>query len=303
MWVVYETSKGYGSVAKVTEHSEGWLRVDDPVLGEEVIDPLRTIHVVQAPQGVVLPFHHFGLPYVTEYAANPEGPVSGYPAAWKRIERWRNRTALRWQTVALVGVFTALTIRDSYEKAEDVYEDIGPTLRAFLNANIIPTEGEIAELLVERGHRGLLAKRSATLAEAITFSGPLASRLRGDPDDSRGFRNRVALEMRLPLGIGLPKLSFWVSLLGRDAACIDAQIMAWWFGKDAERLLKQFEKKRGELNERRVVKYNDLEDMLRTERAFWDPEAPMPYAQAQWMLWERAIGDVAAHEALFRVVR
>jgi hypothetical protein len=28
----------------------------------------------------------------------------------------------------------------------------------------------------------------------------------------------------------------------------------------------------------------------------------MPYARAQWMLWEKAIGDVATHEALFRVV-
>lgn len=305
--VCYETSRGFGSVAEVLEHDEGWVRIRDFVFGERVIDPLQTMHVIQAPSGLVLPFHHFGTAQFLRIAANPPATRSGYPVAWERVRRWRERVAPRWQTVALVGVFTALTIRESYEQAEEVFEDIGPTLRGLMRAQIVPSRRTIRSVLIEAGHRALLGRRSESISEVISYSAELSPRLRRDPDYGRGFRNRAALETRLPVGIGLAKLSFWVSLLGRDAACIDMPILRSWFGLEAESLAERFQKartgrRRVRVTERQVVDYNALEELLRHEPGIWDPKWPMPYARAQWLLWERVVGDVAAHETLFRII-
>lgn len=304
LFVCYETGAGYGSCGRVLEHDEGWIRIDDPLLGEAVVDPLKTVHVMQLPSGLVLPFHHFGTTEFLELVANPVG--SGYPMAWEKIRHWRDTVAPRWQTVALVGIFAALTVRDSYEMAEEIFEDVGPTIRAFLRGNILPTEPMIEQLLVERGYRGLRERRASTIASVLPFSGPLAKRLRRDPDFGRGFRNRAALEMRLPDGIGLAKFSFWVSLLGRDAACIDTAMLRWWFGEEYERVAERFQKekvrgKRVRISDRMIVDYNALEDMLRDEPGVWKAKWPMPYARAQWLLWEKAVGDEVTHETLFRV--
>jgi len=229
--------------------------------------------------------------------------ISGYPIAWERVRAWREGAALDWRTVALVGVFCLTTVQRPIETAEQAYRSFGPVLLAALEHGVMPTEGEV-ERLVRSAHVGGLEKTLARNVVAMLHYAPwLAERLQGSRDYTRGFRNRIALD-RIPNGLSLAKLSFLVSILGRDAACIDARLYDSFFKGDREairRALKGVEKSKGRISELKLKRYKNLEDRLKRTR-FWDSQWPMPYAQAQWRMWESLGEEPAEHDSLWSVV-
>ncbi len=171
----------------------------------------------------------------------------------------------------------------------------------------------------------------------------VADEANASQDYGRSFRDMVAIEW-MPRGIGIAKLSFTMMLMGRDAACLDTRMQRYFFGQyealkaddesfdvaELEALAEQEQEEfykgirakeperarwmdatkarstakgargatRGALNT-----YVAMEDRL-SETPYFDPDWFMPYAKAQWMLWEtlgRTAGT-ANHSALWEVI-
>jgi len=170
----------------------------------------------------------------------------------------------------------------------------------------------------------------------------VAEQANASPNYNRGFRDMVAIEW-LPRGIGLAKLSFTMMLMGRDAACLDTRMQRYFFGQydeqeedasfdvgELDALAKQEEeefykgirakepervrwmdktkarsKAKGARGSTRAAlnAYVEMEDRL-SETPYFDPDWFMPFAKAQWMLWEtlgRTAGT-ANHSALWEVI-
>lgn len=171
----------------------------------------------------------------------------------------------------------------------------------------------------------------------------IAEQANASRDYGRSFRDMVAIEW-LPRGIGIAKLSFTMMLMGRDAACLDTRMQRYFFGQyeslevedasfdvaeldalaeqeqeDFYRGIRAKEPERaqfmGRTSKRSNAKgargvtrgalntYLEMEDRL-SETPYFDPDWFMPYAKAQWMLWEtlgRTAGT-ANHSALWEVI-
>lgn len=150
----------------------------------------------------------------------------------------------------------------------------------------------------------------------------------------RRFRDMIAAEWA-PRGLGLAKISFTMMLMGRDAACMDTRMQRFFFGEYAEETedpsfdvealesdevegataspeRARWEKRAGRRDTKAgargvarsaLVAYAELEDRL-SETPYFDPEWPMPYARAQWLMWEtlgRTAGT-AEHSALWETL-
>ena len=238
-----------------------------------------------------------------ERAGNPLEAISGYPIAWERVRQWREGAALDWRTVALVGVFCLTTVQRPIEVAERSYRAFGPTILRNIESGSMPEQADLERLLRSAEVGGLEKTLSRNIVAMLEYAPWLADKLQASRDYTRGFRNRVALD-RVPTGLSLAKLSFMVSILGRDAACFDARLYSAFFrGDRAEitRVQKSVEKSSGTVTKLKLQRYMKLEDKLR-RTPFWDKEWPMPYAQAQWRMWESLGDEPALHGALWDVV-
>jgi len=322
---VYARPEGFGSVGFLAGFRGQSIRVGDPIFGYVTVAAEDCFCVISTETGVVLPAvtpvladsieSSWLMPTEGQMVANEVTSFwvtptkggdkfpSGYPAAWERVKRWREHVAPDWRTIVLVAAFARSTIRTNIKTAEKSYRAFGPWLReAVLSGRkIVPSQ--IARLRPVRA-MGLATERAEDYVALLDYAPWLEDQMRRSSDYTRGFRNEVALQ-KMPPGIALPKLSFTVSLLGRDAACLDGRILGDWFGDESKQIAKGFEKPGGMEHVRRTAldRYIALEDRLR-ETEYWDPEWPMPYAKAQWMLWEasgRTPGP-ADHSALWDVI-
>lgn len=153
----------------------------------------------------------------------------------------------------------------------------------------------------------------------------------------RKFRDNIAIEWA-PRGLGIAKISFTMMLMGRDAACMDTRMQRLFFGEYTEEFeddsfdvaaleeeeddeeahqkeatartkwMSQVARRSRAKGARGVTlpaltAYTKLEDKLR-DTPYFDPKWPMPYAKAQWMMWEtlgRTAGT-ANHDALWEVI-
>jgi hypothetical protein len=319
----YVHPDGFGSIGFIADIAEARIggaavTLTDPALGEITVPAHMCDFVVHTETGTVLPYVEPSLsPSITSpwllpehmpqaVAANAEPIsqfVSGYPIAFERVRRWREDVAPDWRTVALVAIFARTTIRTDIRTAERSYREFGPVLRDVLTVGVTPTAEEMLGWESVR-RLGTQEDRVRDYLSLIEWAPEFAAKLAISQDFSRRFRDKEALEY-VPAGIALPKFSFVCSLLGRDAACLDGRIMGDWFGKEAKKVAKTFGDKTaaGAFSPMKVRRYIDLEDKLR-DSEFFDPDAPMPYAKAQWMLWEtigRTAGP-ASHESLWDVI-
>jgi hypothetical protein len=127
----------------------------------------------------------------------------------------------------------------------------------------------------------------------------------GQRDDA--LRRNLAVELGMPIGLGLAKLSFTLALVGNDLGCLDARIIGWAFTeKTGARFVSRIAKKRddGTVTEGVYADYRKAELDILTETPFYDPSDPVGLARSQWMLWE-ALGPDAVthtHEELFEAV-
>ncbi len=257
--------------------------------------------------------------------------VSGYPLAWAYVRRWRDEVAIDWRTIALCGLFARVSIQRPIEEAEMLYRLFGPTVRDMMSRPKPPSAAQMRRL------RGIKGTRAATgghglddarsFEDIIKWSRWVAQQSLEAQDYGRSFRDDI-VEAWAPWGLGTAKVSFTLALSGHDCACIDIRMLRFFLGgyeddmSEVER--DAFEKRRAAfesaVNARSrkkstvfpgatgmttgaVKKYSGMEDAL-SETTYWDPDWPMPYAKAQWMLWEtlgRTAGT-ANHHALWSVI-
>jgi len=268
---------------------------------------------------------------------------SGYPHAWKIIRRWREGVAPDWRTVALSAIFARFSIQRPIEEAEELFRAFGPTIRDAMLRGTLPTEAQLLRFKGIKGTRATRQLTSGkrrgeyswddipAILSIFEWAPWVAEQAATSKDYSRDFRNLIASEWA-PRGLGIAKISFTMMLMGRDAACMDTRMQRYFFGEyeaeessfsfgaledeeteighSPERV--QFEKKtsrrrtgkeaRG-VTEKAIATYAALEDKLE-ETPYFDPDWAMPYAKAQWMLWETLgrTATTASHGALWDVI-
>lgn len=348
--VAYTTPDGFGSVGWLARVDRGEVEVGDPVLGWARVPAEDCFAVLDTEEGVVLPAVEPTLqatpitedetPGEVRLAANRDGGEivelrslrkkgevfpSGYPLAWERVKRWREEVAPDWRTIALIAMFARNSVQRTIRAAENLYRQFGPIVRDALRIGWSPTEEHLRQVVGDRSRRGGHTLDDVrTFLEILQWSPFMEDRLLESKDYTRRFRDKIALEW-LPLGLSTAKVSFTVSLLGRDAACLDARIVNHMFGvyrhadagreseADAAELsasaaMQKWNKRsdargaRG-LTPDAVQTYRSYEDKLR-RTPHYDPKWPMPLARAQWMLWER-LGErpeSAEHGSLWEVI-
>jgi hypothetical protein len=320
--VAYEHPEGFGSVGFLAgmdpRHRD--MSVFDPMLGEvRTLSVERAAHVISTETGAVAAFSEPRLveqASVTEerMAANKRGVkrsvevISGYPLAWQRVRRWREQVAPDWRTAALIGCFARSTMRRSIEEAESLYRDFGPHLREIIATGMVPGPEVLKELPGIKGTRADGFADVRAFADILAWAPWVTGDLGQHPEQKdRAYRDRVAQDWS-PWGLGLAKLTFTLSLLGRDGACIDARILGDMFGQDPQ-AEKAATGKRSEapgtprFTAGAVATYRNMENKLK-RLPYFDPQWEMPFARCQWMLWEslgRPAGP-ASHEALWEVL-
>jgi hypothetical protein len=240
----------------------------------------------------------------------PEEFLSGYPKAWERVRVWREEIAPDWRTAALVMTFAACTIQTLIEKVEESYLLFGPLLKSAMENNE-PVDVEGVHELPSFRQLNYHKAKAETVVSVIEYAPWLAERLLHSKDYSRKFRNSVAVE-NVARGLGMVKWSFSSALLGRDAACLDSRMMDEIFSKDKakqEQVEKAWNRRstgkdRHGFTRNSVDVYANIEDRVRNSEYF-DPSWPMPFARAQWMMWEHLGtrgGGPTDHAALWDVL-
>jgi hypothetical protein len=331
----YRRPEGFGSVGFLGDILPGRALVADPIFGSTWVREEDFFCVIETEEGAVLPGTAPALIQTplsehlieAEVLAANEAEVvmlrprkggeefpSGYPVAWEYIKRWRLEVAADWRTIALAAIFARTSIQRPIKEAEKLYRMFGPVLRDAYTRGEAPTADEMVKFVGLKGTRA--EKRAKGLDDAAVYEeigkwAPwVADDLAGSDDYSRRARDTIAVEW-LPKGLGIAKESFTMMLAGRDAACIDIRMLRYFFKED-DAARKKFESavskrstaKGAEGITRNSVKvYRSVEDKLR-RTPYYDKDWFMPFAKAQWMLWE-TIGrtpGTADHGALWEVI-
>lgn len=353
--VAYRTRAGFGSVGFLAGIQNGVVEVGDPVLGWARVRDDDCFAVIGTEDGVVLPAvapalvsgplteseppldarpaslaanklrrpEVVGQMVMLTPATHPSRPAfpSGYPLAWERVRRWREDVAVDWRTVALAAMFARTTVRRNISRAESYYRKVGPVLRDAMRIGWRPTESEMRELLGDRSKVASGMDDAGPFLEIMDWAPWVAEAMSGSDDYTRKFRDAVAKTWS-PLGLSLAKVSFTLSIAGRDAASIDARILNYYSGYYRAKTPEQAEESqrraavtmsawgtrsekeggRG-LTEGSIRAYRAFEDKLK-RLPVYDPKWPMPLARAQWMFWEQ-IGSTAGsadHSSLWDVM-
>jgi hypothetical protein len=264
---------------------------------------------------------------------------SGYPHAWEIIRRWREGVAPDWRTIALSAIFARFSIQRPIEEAEMLFRRFGPTIRASMERGTLPSEAQLLRFQGIKDTRAVRKRQSGKRKGEYAWDdvpsildifewAPWVAQQAESQDYSRKFRDNIAIEWA-PRGLGLSKISFTMMLMGRDAACMDTRMQRFFFGEyDKEATAFSFgatEEEYEPLPERAqfehaiarrsrakgsrgvtraaIDAYRAVEDRL-AETDYFDPNWPMPYAKAQWMLWETLgrTATTANHGALWEVI-
>ena len=312
----YRRPEGFGSVGFLGDILPGRALVADPIFGSTWVQEEDFFCVIETEEGAILPGtaptlipSQFSEHLIeAEVLAANEAEVimlrprkggeefpSGYPVAWEYIQRWRLEVAADWRTIALAAIFARTSIQRPIKEAEKLYRMFGPIPRDAYTAGESPTADEMVQYAGLKGTRA--EKRAKGLDDAAVYEeigkwAPwVADSLAARDDYSRKIRDMIAVEW-LPKGLGIAKESFTMMLAGRDAACIDIRMLRYFFGDD-DKARRKFARKN----------YRTIEDRLR-RTPYYDKDWFMPFAKAQWMLWE-TIGrtpGTADHSALWEVI-
>jgi hypothetical protein len=336
----YRRPEGFGSVGFLGDILPGRALVADPIFGSTWVQEEDFFCVIETEEGAILPgtaptlipsqfSEHL---MEAEVLAANEAEVmmlrprkggeefpSGYPVAWEYIERWRTGVAADWRTIALAAIFARTSIQRPIKHAEKLYRLFGHTIRDAYLAGRSPTADEMIEYAGLKGSRAetaRLKKRGGPFDDAAVYeeigewASWVAAAVAPSDDYSRDVRDMIAIEW-LPKGLGIAKVSFTMMLAGRDAACLDTRMLDYFFAKrkksrtDFEKAVARRSTMKGArgITQSAVKRYRKLEDKL-SKTPYFDPEWLMPFAKAQWMLWEtlgRTPGT-ADHSALWEVI-
>jgi hypothetical protein len=269
---------------------------------------------------------------------------SGYPHAWEIIRRWREGVAPDWRTIALSAIFARFSIQRPIEEAEMLYRKFGPTIRASMLRGALPSEAQLLHFKGIKDTRAVRLRKKGKRKGEYSWDdvpaildifewAPWVAEQAQSKVYTRKFRDNIAIEWA-PRGLGIAKISFTMMLMGRDAACVDTRIQRLFFGEyteefedasfDVEALEEEEEPEGGAtprtqwmsrvsrrsrakgsrgVSRPALTAYTELEDKFK-DTPYFDPEWPMPFAKAQWMMWETLgrTATTANHDALWEVI-
>lgn len=240
------------------------------------------------------------------------GPTGYEEYAADRARFWRAH-GVSTQPALAAGVFALSTIQTPITTALKLFTLLTPHVLQ----NALPPLRELSDIVraagagldsPDRGRPSWYKAYEPFTRDIADLSGPGFGQSLDDP-----LRRHLAMEVGLPEGLGLAKLSFTLALLGNDLGCLDARIVEWAFTRQtADRFLKRVSRKRadGTYTEATYQVYRRAELSILCESAdslvdVRDPDDPVELARSQWLLWE-ALGPegarVQTHEELFRAV-
>jgi hypothetical protein len=223
--------------------------------------------------------------------------VTGYTEVRAQLEKHRKQIPSA-ETITLSVVFSGLSIMTGIEQAEEAFACVTKLYEQLGRARL-PTLAEIQHCIVPLG---LIKQRSAMYETAAAWAPIVRDAMKRGLRD-RELRRFLYLESELPVGIGLAKLSFVLSLCGQDCVCLDARLLGRMYGADGRRVSSSLNTQpaRGST----LDKYEAIEDAFLDGNPFYDPKDPIGRARAQWQSWEQAgkPPKPAAHSVWLSVVR
>lgn len=231
-------------------------------------------------------------------------PDTNFVTGYEELARpwalyWRN-VVPSTQTILAAGIFALSTIHTSIDKALALFVELGP----YLLEDSVPGADEL-QRIVRRSGAGLHMTRTSAYLEFYDYRVEIRDVLRFAKDNEA--RHILATE-KMPVGLGVAKLSFILSLLGNNVACLDARIINWAFTERAgEQFVDAISRKnaRGAVSDAVVATYEDAESAILKATPFYDPKDPVALARAQWLLWESLGPDgerTHTHRELFYAV-
>lgn len=203
----------------------------------------------------------------------PDGFVSGYPQARPVIEAFRSQVP-HLDAIRHSAVFAGMTIRTGIETAERAYECL---VEQYRKSGGFPPVEEIRGCIRQLGFPKL---REPMYREIQAWSFVCQQAIQRGLRD-RELRRYLFLEMQMPRGISLAKLSFTLALLGQNLVCLDARLI----GK--MRIKDDWGNGNTKLN---LARYERAEDAFLKGNPNYDPADPLGAARAQWISWEASPG-------------
>lgn len=254
--------------------------------------------------------------------------ATGYPVARATMDALRRRTPSLLEVRAVV-LFAMFSANRGNGECEMLYYRAWPHIESGAIASM--TDARMLEVFRSKvrtpgtkGGIGSIALIPRYVRSCWTWAEALHEALKQGYKD-RELRRRIALNVGLPLGLGLIKLSFALELLGHNIACLDKHMLGILVGgATIEEAKARGEKIMSELSEKNstkaaaerqlrpdwkfaregsIAQYEKYEDLMVEDNEFYSKSDPMGYARCQWMTWETLRGEATLHDALFASIR
>jgi len=234
-----------------------------------------------------------------ETLATGEPFVTGYTEVRPQLMKHRDRVP-SVETIRLCSIFAISTIRVQIDVAERRFDCLKELWGDRPGAEFEPWDLEAVKSCFQGMQNGMGDTVLNVSAWAPTVHNAIGKKKLKD----RALRRYLAVDSKLPHGLGMAKLSFTLALLGHDTVCLDSRLLDRMFGADGVKIAGRWDKRPdGTLSEEHLKAYEAAEDAFLKGNAFYDPQDVVGRARCQWKSWEVVGGKPAAHHSWLDVVR
>lgn len=257
--------------------------------------------------------------------------VTGYTAYAREAALYWREHGVGYQPVLAAGIFSLASIQTPIAQTLKLMAMLAP----YVAEGRLPARNRLREMCVAAGV-GFQDRRPAHFEEFAKYAHVISNTINEGKRDWR-LRKILCKDVGLPTGLGLAKVSFTLALMGNNLGCLDARIVNWAYGEEADSFLQLIGKKKSKQDRLSevppyrtfeivkqvedvpasalVVKpvsdssydiYKEAERAILSRVPYYDSSDPVALARAQWMLWEQ-LGPSGAeehdHAEMFAAVR
>jgi hypothetical protein len=234
-----------------------------------------------------------------ETLATGEPFVTGYTEVRPQLMKHRDRVP-SVETIRLCSIFAISTIRVQIDVAERRFDCLKELWGDRPGSEFEPWDLEAVKSCFQGMQNGMGDTVLNVSAWAPTVHNAIGKKKLKD----RELRRYLAVENKLPHGLGLAKVSFTLALLGMDTICLDSRLLDRMFGADGIKVANRWAKRPdGTISEDHLKEYEAVEDAFVKRNTFYDPKDVVGRARCQWQSWEVVGGKPAAHHSWLHVVR
>lgn len=234
-----------------------------------------------------------------ETLATGEPFVTGYTEVRPQLMKHRDRVPTV-ETIRLCSIFAISTIRVQIDVAERRFDCLKELWGDHPGSEFEPWDLEAVKSCFQGMQNGMGDTVLNVSAWAPTVHNAIGKKKLKD----RALRRYLAVENKLPHGLGLAKVSFTLALLGMDTICLDSRLLDRMFGADGVKVANRWAKRPdGTISEEHLKAYEAVEDAFLKGNKFYDPTDVVGRARAQWLGWESCGGRPATHSVWLEVVR